>query len=188
MEGTAHQKYVRASPKKLRRFVADIRGKNVLMAESILRLSSSPTVDHVAKAIHSAASNLRNKMGVDAPEFENIIISEIRIDSAPMWKRLKFRARGKADLMMKRNAHITIKVVESPYSIKMREKQTGVKDKVAPVVAKPKKALPGKEKAAPKTAKSEVIVPKKEHTVKKTDAPSAAAPQKRKVFRTPKGK
>lgn len=198
MEGIAHQKYVRASAKKLRRFAAPMKGKNVVAAEGILKLSPSPSAEHIAKAIHSAASNLKNKMGVDAPEFENMIVSEIRVDNAPAWKRLKLRSRGKADLMLKRNAHIIVKVIESLESIKAKPKQSQAttksitpaldKPKIEKPVDKPSKETTVKEKpvtAAPKPKKEKEV---KKAEVKKADTTSPVTPQKRKFFRTPKGK
>lgn len=146
MEGIAYQKYVRCSPKKLRRLAAPLKNKGVVEAESILKLAPSPSAMHIFKAIHSAASNLRSKMGVDAPEYSDLMITELRIDSAPVWKRLKLRARGRADLMLKHNSHIRVRVVEHPVSVKRKKMEQEAKEK-AP--AKPvKKGRESKVKAA----------------------------------------
>ena len=108
MEAIARQKYVRVSHKKLRRIAEHLKGKTVNDVESILKFYPSRSSIPLRKAVHSAASNLKDKAGPDAPLPENLIVSNIRIDQGPTFKRIKRRAMGRADLMRRRTSHITV--------------------------------------------------------------------------------
>ena len=106
----AYQKYIWASPKKLRRFSSPLKGKRVPEVEAILKYAPSHSSIYLLRAVHSAAANLRNKMGMDAPEFENIIVNNIQINQGPTYKRLNRRARGSADIYRSKSSHITVEV------------------------------------------------------------------------------
>ncbi|MDI6839344.1 MAG: 50S ribosomal protein L22 [bacterium] len=109
MEGIACQKYVGVASKKLKRLAEPLKGKSVRDAESILKFSPSPSSKWLQRAIHSAASNLKNKLGPGAPTTdEDLWIYTIKIDRGPAYKRLNPRAMGRADIMRRRTSHITV--------------------------------------------------------------------------------
>jgi len=108
MEGIACQKYIRVAPMKLRRFADGLKGKTVREAESILNFSPSTSSRWLKRAIHSAASNLKVRVGPDAPQDDNLWVSSIKIDNGPAYKRLKTRAMGRADTIKRRTSHITV--------------------------------------------------------------------------------
>lgn len=108
MEAVAHQKYIRVSPKKLKRLATPLKGKSVAEVENILRFHPSTSSIHLFKAVHSAASNLKNKVGPDTPPPEKLYVTDIKIDEGPTYKRIKPRARGHADIMCRRTSHITV--------------------------------------------------------------------------------
>jgi large subunit ribosomal protein L22 len=64
----------------------------------------------LSKAVHSAASNLKNKMGPDSPAIEDLIVENIRIDQGPAFKRIKPRAYGRADVIRRNTSHIVVVV------------------------------------------------------------------------------
>ncbi|MCK4352888.1 50S ribosomal protein L22 [candidate division WOR-3 bacterium] len=108
MLARACQKYIGVSPKKLKRLSESFKGKDIREAESALKLSPSPSAEWLRRAIHSAASNLKSKLGAEAPKDEDLLITTIKIDSGPVLKRLKPRAMGRADIIRRRTSHITV--------------------------------------------------------------------------------
>ncbi len=110
MTGKAVAKYVRISPFKVR-LVADlVRGKSVREALNILHFSPRGASLPVEKAIRSAVANAVEKSGEPSGEMEDMIVSEIYVNEGPTLKRIRPRAMGRADRIMKRASHITIVV------------------------------------------------------------------------------
>ena len=110
MEAKAIAKTVRIAPRKVRLVVDLIRGKSVAEAAAILRLTpkgSSVVVEKVLKSAAANALNLNSKLDEDM-----LYVKEIRIDEGPRLKRVWFRARGRADQLLKRMCHITVIVDE----------------------------------------------------------------------------
>jgi large subunit ribosomal protein L22 len=110
MEGVAQHKYVRVSSRKLRRLSAPLMRKTVGEVEGILRFSPSRSATRLSKAVHSAASNLKNKMGPDSPAIEDLVVDSIRIDQGPVLKRIKPRAYGRADVIRRSTSHVIVVV------------------------------------------------------------------------------
>jgi len=106
MVAKAVSKYVRISPRKAR-LVADlVRGKQVEEALAILKFTPKKAAPLIAKAIKSAVANAEEN--ADVRDVEKLIISEIKIDGGPTWKRFMPRAYGRATLIRKRTSHITV--------------------------------------------------------------------------------
>lgn len=110
MEAIACAKYIRVSPKKLKRLADPLKRKTVGEVESSLRFLPSPSSNHLLKVVHSAASNLKNKLGADSPPIEDFLVYNIKIDQGPSFKRLNRRAYGRADIIKRRTSHITVTV------------------------------------------------------------------------------
>ncbi|MBT9148601.1 MAG: 50S ribosomal protein L22 [Dehalococcoidia bacterium] len=109
MEVRATAKGVRVSPQKARRIVNSVRGKMPDEALAILRFMPSPTARIVARVVKSAAANAENNF--------KMLPSEIRIvrafvDEGLRMKRIRFKARGRVNPILKRLSHITIVVEE----------------------------------------------------------------------------
>ena len=110
METQAVLKFVRLSPKKAR-FVADlVRGKKVDEAVNILKFSTNRAARIIKKVLDSAIANAENNQGADVDELK---VKTITIDEGPRMKRIRPRAKGRADRIVKRTAHITITVADS---------------------------------------------------------------------------
>jgi large subunit ribosomal protein L22 len=107
MEAKATLKYVRTSPRKMRRVVDMVRGQHVLEARRILRFSPLGASRDVEKLLNSAVANAEQSPGVIA---ENLIISRAWVDSGPTLKRFRPRAYGRATRVRKRTAHVTLVV------------------------------------------------------------------------------
>jgi large subunit ribosomal protein L22 len=108
VQATATAKYVRISPRKLRRSVDLIRGRHVEDARRILALSSLAPNRTVSKVLDSAIANAEEKQAIP----ENLVVSLVWVDEGPTLKRFRPRAYGRATTIRKRTSHVTI-VVES---------------------------------------------------------------------------
>jgi large subunit ribosomal protein L22 len=107
MQTQAVLKFVRLSPKKAR-FVADlVRGKKVDEAVNILKFSTNRAARIIKKVLDSAIANAENNQGADVDELKVTMIS---VDEGPRMKRIRPRAKGRADRIVKRTSHITITV------------------------------------------------------------------------------
>ena len=109
MEAKASMKYVRTTPRKMRRVVDLIRGQHVEEARRILRFSSLGASREVRKLLDSAVANAERNPCVVA---ENLLISRVWVDEGPTLKRFRPRAYGRAARVRKRTSHVTV-VVES---------------------------------------------------------------------------
>jgi large subunit ribosomal protein L22 len=92
------------------RLVADqIRGKSVEDALDILQFSGKKGADIIKKVLESAIANAEHNDGADVDELK---VSTIFVDEGMTMKRIKPRAKGRADRIFKRSCHITVKVAE----------------------------------------------------------------------------
>jgi large subunit ribosomal protein L22 len=108
-EARATMKYVRTSPRKMRRAVDMIRGQHVEEARRILKLSSIGASHDVAKLLNSAIANAEQRPGVIA---ENLVVARAWVDDGPTLKRFRPRAYGRATKVRRRTSHVTV-VVET---------------------------------------------------------------------------
>ena len=96
------------SPRKMR-IVADlVRGKDVDKALDIFKFSSKEASRKLEKLLLSALSNWQSKNKDQNVEDANLYISEIRVDSASMLKRIRTAPQGRAHRIRKRSNHVTI--------------------------------------------------------------------------------
>jgi large subunit ribosomal protein L22 len=109
MEAKATVKYVRTSPRKMRRTVDLIRGQHVGEAKRILRLSTLGASRDVEKLLDSAIANAEQRPGVIAA---NLLVSRAWVDEGPTLRRFRPRAYGRATRVRKRTSHVTV-VVET---------------------------------------------------------------------------
>lgn len=95
------------SPQKMR-WVADaIRGMKVQAAVNYLTFSPKKAARIIKKLLNSALANAENNDGADIDE---LVVKNIYVDGAPMLKRMKPRAKGRSDRVLKRRSHLTIVV------------------------------------------------------------------------------
>ena len=99
----------RISPQKARLVADQIRGMQVEKALQLLQFSSKKGSDIIKKVLDSAVANAENNDGADVDELK---VSEIFVDGATPLKRIKPRAKGRADRIVKRSSHITVRVAE----------------------------------------------------------------------------
>ncbi|MCL2008811.1 MAG: 50S ribosomal protein L22 [Treponema sp.] len=102
----AVSKWLFASPFKVRPVADLVRRKPYTEAMSILENIPNKGAKLIRKTMLSAASNA---LVTDKQLVEDMLyVKEIRIDEGPKAKRVWFRGRGRADMLIKRMCHITV--------------------------------------------------------------------------------
>lgn len=107
---TACLKYVRIAPQKLRLVADQVRGLPVDRAINILAYSNKKAAGIVRKVLESAIANAEHNEAADIDELK---VSAISVDKGPAQKRLRTRARGRADRLFKPTSHLAITVTET---------------------------------------------------------------------------
>jgi large subunit ribosomal protein L22 len=109
MQVSATHKFARISPQKAR-LVADlIRGKSVGNAVNILAFSDKKAAVLMKKVLDSAIANAENNEGADVDELK---VMSVFVDEGPIMKRMRARAKGRGNRIVKRMSHITVTVGE----------------------------------------------------------------------------
>ena len=109
MEVSAKLSSARLSPQKARLVADQIRGKGVEEALELLTYSPKKGAAIIKKVLNSAIANAEHNEGVDIDELK---VSSIYVDEAMTLKRIRPRAKGRADRILKRSCHITVKVAD----------------------------------------------------------------------------
>jgi len=121
MEVRAVSKYVRMSPRKLRRVAALIQGEPVDKALNVLTLTSKAAGKVIFKTLKSAASNAIASEGSAKVKVEDLVVKKISIDVGPTWKRIRPASMGRAYMIRKRTSHISVVVAENEEKTKIAE-------------------------------------------------------------------
>ena len=104
MEVKATGKFLRFSPTKGRYVAELVKGKAVEEALGILEFSNRGCAPDIKKILSSAVANATQKeLDVDGLYVKNVIV-----DGGPILKRIRFRAMGRANRIMKRTSHVTV--------------------------------------------------------------------------------
>jgi large subunit ribosomal protein L22 len=109
MEVQAKLRGALTSAQKARLVANQIRGKGVEEALDILNFSNKKAAPIIKKVLESAIANAEHNEGADVDELK---VSTIFVDEAVTLKRIKPRAKGRADRILKRTCHITVKVAD----------------------------------------------------------------------------
>jgi large subunit ribosomal protein L22 len=109
MEVSAKLSTARLSAQKARLVADQIRGKGVEEALELLTYSPKKGAAIIKKLLNSAIANAEHNEGVDIDELK---VSTIYVDEAMTMKRIQPRAKGRADRILKRSCHITVKVAD----------------------------------------------------------------------------
>lgn len=107
---TSTVRFHRGSPRKAKLLVDLIRGRKVDEAETILRFSRQRAATNVRKALMAAYADAQ----VADADAARLVVCESRVDDGPRLKRFQPKDRGRAHLILKRFAHITVSVEERP--------------------------------------------------------------------------
>ena len=110
MEVTAKLKGARVAAQKARLVADQIRGESVESALEVLEFSKKKAAVILKKIVESAVANAEHNDGLDVDELK---ISAVYVDEGMTMKRIRPRAKGRADRILKRSCHITVKVKEN---------------------------------------------------------------------------
>ena len=105
MEVNATLRYAKLSAQKGRLIADQIRGIPVEEALNILTFSPKKGADLMRKVLNSAVANAENNEGADIDELK---VSTVFVDEGPTQKRMRARAKGRGNRILKRTSHITV--------------------------------------------------------------------------------
>lgn len=109
MEYRAKHRFADVSARKIRPFADLIRGRNVDEALQLLRFYHNRGAKLLEAVVKSALGNADDQ---ECQNLDDLVVSEARVDGAPMYKRIQPRARGTAFGIKRRLAHIVVALAE----------------------------------------------------------------------------
>jgi len=109
MEVHSTHKHARISAQKCRLVADQIRGLSVENALNILKFSQKKAAALIKKVLDSAISSAEHNEGADV---DDLIVARIYVNEGPRMKRLRARAKGRGNRILKRMSHITVVVAD----------------------------------------------------------------------------
>ncbi len=109
MQAAAKLRYARISPQKARLVADQIRGLGVEKALEQLKFSNLKSARLVLGVLESAIANAEHNEGADVDELR---VASIQVDEGPAMKRMRARAKGRGNRILKRTSHISVTVAE----------------------------------------------------------------------------
>ena len=109
MQVSATHKFARISPQKARLVADMIRGKDVESALNVLTFSNQKAADLMKAVLNSAIANAENNEGADIDE---LFVTATFVNEGSIMKRMRARAKGRGNRILKRTSHITVTVGE----------------------------------------------------------------------------
>ena len=116
IEAHATARNVRTSAQKAGLVLDLIRGKNVNQALATLQFTRKTIARDIAKVLRSAVANAQQKEGFSG-DVERLFVAECYAGQGPSLKRVRPAPMGRAFRVVKRTAHLTVKVAEKPLKI-----------------------------------------------------------------------
>ena len=107
----AESRFIITSPYKIRPVADLVRRKNYTEAMALLENMPHKGARLIRKTVKSAAGNAldqNKKLDEDA-----LYIKDVQINEGPRMKRVWFRGRGRADMLLKRMCHIVVVLDEA---------------------------------------------------------------------------
>jgi len=116
IEAHATARYIRTSAQKAGLVLSLIRGKDVNRALATLKFTRKGIADDIAKVLRSAIANAQNKDGFSG-DVDRLFVSACYANQGPSQKRVRPAPMGRAFRVLKRTAHLTVKVSERPEKV-----------------------------------------------------------------------
>jgi len=146
MHVSAHLRYLRIAPRKVRLVIDLVRGMSVEKALDQLSVLPKRSSLPITKLIQSAVANADHNFHLDK---KTLIVHSIFADEGPKFKRWAPKAFGRANPILKRTTHITV-ILEG----KQLSKPKAVKeDKPVKVAAEDVKHEPATAEVQPTVSK-----------------------------------
>jgi large subunit ribosomal protein L22 len=109
MQTSAKHRHARISAQKARLVADQVRGMPVDKALTLLKFSNKKAAVLIRKVLESAIANAEHNDGADIDELK---VSTIYVDQGPSMKRMRARAKGRGNRILKRTSHITVTVAD----------------------------------------------------------------------------
>jgi len=155
IEAYAVAKYIRTSAQKAGLVMDLIRGRDVNHALATLQFARKSIARDIEKVLRSAIANAQNKDGFGG-DVDRLFVEACYANQGPSQKRIRPAPMGRAFRVVKRTAHLTVRVAERP-----------VKIVAAPPAAEGGPARPRRKGAAPKKKPSAAGASRAKKTAKK---------------------
>ena len=105
MQYKATHRFADTGPRKIRQYADLIRGRNADEALQLLRFYHNRGAKLLEAVVKSAIGNADDR---ECPNLDDLVVTEARVDGAPMFKRIQPRARGTAFQIKRRLSHIIV--------------------------------------------------------------------------------
>jgi large subunit ribosomal protein L22 len=155
VQAHATAKYVRTSAQKAGLVLDLIRGRDVNHALATLQFARKGIARDIEKVLRSAIANAQNKDGFGG-DVDRLFVEACYANQGPSQKRIRPAPMGRAFRVVKRTAHLTVRVAERP-----------VKIVAAAPAAEGGPARPRRKGAAPKKKTSAAGASRAKKTAKK---------------------
>jgi large subunit ribosomal protein L22 len=155
VQAHATAKYVRTSAQKAGLVLDLIRGRDVNHALATLQFARKGIARDIEKVLRSAIANAQSKDGFGG-DVDRLFVEACYANQGPSQKRIRPAPMGRAFRVVKRTAHLTVRVAERPVKLvvpagpageETRPPRRGAKPKAKAKAAAPKS---GAKRAAPK--------------------------------------
>ena len=103
METSAKHRHAKISPQKCRLVADQVRGLPVDKALTLLTFSNKKAAVLLRKVLESAIANAEHNDGADIDELK---VSSVFVNQGPVSKRMRARAKGRGNRIIKRTSHI----------------------------------------------------------------------------------
>jgi large subunit ribosomal protein L22 len=153
VEAHATAKYIRTSAQKAGLVLDLIRGRDVNHALATLKFARKGVARDIEKVLRSAIANAQNKEGFGG-DVERLFVAACYANQGPSQKRIRPAPMGRAFRVVKRTAHLTVKVAEKPSKVVVSASAPeGAPARPRRAGAKPKAKAAGAASAKKSTAK-----------------------------------
>ena len=116
IEAQATARGIRTSAQKAGLVCDLIRGKGVNQALATLQFTRKTIARELAKVLRSAVANAQQKEGFGG-DVDRLFVQACYANQGPSMKRVRPAPMGRAFRVVKRTAHLTVKVAEHPLKI-----------------------------------------------------------------------
>ena len=116
IEAHATARHIRTSAQKAGLVLDLIRGRDVNHALATLRFARKAIAKDIEKVLRSAIANAQNKDGFSG-DVDRLYVTACFANQGPSQKRIRPAPMGRAFRVVKRTAHLTVKVAERPVKV-----------------------------------------------------------------------
>jgi len=113
IEARATARYIRTSAQKAKLVMDMIRGRDVNQALATLKFVRKSVARDIEKVLRSAIANAQQKDGFGG-DVDRLYVAGCHANQGPSQKRIRPAPMGRAFRVVKRTAHLTVRVAERP--------------------------------------------------------------------------